>query len=129
MLKVIKFSSVTVVSACALILSQCAPYEDEGIDLPGAPVTSIQWEFIDALDSTGTVIGVDSNRIAVSAEAVEGAFLHLWDFGNGMTSDQPMDTAYYPVEGDYDVSYSVHTNGGMGQASAMVSIAQTLELP
>jgi hypothetical protein len=35
MLKVIKFSSVTVVSACALILSQCAPYEDEGIDSMG----------------------------------------------------------------------------------------------
>ena len=129
MLKVIKFSSVAVIAACVLVLTQCAPYEDEGIDLPGAPTTSVQWEFIDALDSVGTVIGIDSNRIAVSAVAVDGAFLHLWDFGNGMTSDQPMDTAYYPVAGDYEISYSVHTNGGMGQASAMVSIAQTLELP
>jgi hypothetical protein len=129
MLKVIKFSSVAVVAICALVLTQCAPYEEEGISLPGAPVTSIDWSFIDAVDSTGAVIGIDSNRIAVSADAVEGAFLHLWDFGNGMTSDQPMDTAYYPVEGEYEVSYSVHTNGGMGQASAMVSIAQTLELP
>ena len=112
MLKVIKFSSVAVVAICALVLTQCAPYEEEGISLPGAPVTSIDWSFIDAVDSTGAVIGIDSNRIAVSADAVEGAFLHLWDFGNGMTSDQPMDTAYYPVEGEYEVSYSVHTNGG-----------------
>ena len=80
MLKVIKFSSVAVVAICALVLTQCAPYEEEGISLPGAPVTSIDWSFIDAVDSTGAVIGIDSNRIAVSADAVEGAFLHLWDF-------------------------------------------------
>lgn len=107
----------------------CKPYEEEGIDLPGAPVASISWSFIDAVDSLGQVTGIDSNRVAFTAAAVEGAFLQLWDFGNGQTSDQLSDTAYYPVEGAYDVTYSVHTAGGMGLAAETITIEQTLELP
>jgi len=112
-----------------LLVQGCKPYEEEGIDLPGAPSASINWNFIDAVDSLGQVVGIDSNRVFVSAAPVDGAFLHLWDFGNGQTSDQTSDTAYYPQEGDYTISYSVHTAGGMGQASATINIAQTLELP
>ena len=115
--------------ALLLVVQGCKPYTEEGIDLPGGPTASISWDFIDAIDSTGQVVGIDSNRVAVNAEAVEGAFLHLWDFGNGQTSDKPSDTTYYPVEGEYTLSYSVHTAGGMGSASAIVAIDQTLELP
>lgn len=110
-------------------LQGCKPYEEEGIDLPGAPVASISWSFIDAVDSLGQVVGIDSNRVEFSAADVEGSFLQLWDFGNGQTSDRQLDTAYYPVEGDYEVSYSVHTAGGMGQANETITIDQTLELP
>ena len=95
-------------------LQGCKPYEEEGIVLPGAPVASISWSFIDAVDSLGQVVGIDSNRVELRAEDVEGSFLQLWDFGNGQTSDKQLDTAYYPVEGSYEVSYSVHTAGGMG---------------
>ena len=112
-----------------LIVQGCKPYEEEGIDLPGAPSASFSWNFIDAVDSLGQVVGIDSNRVFVSAAPVEGAFLQLWDFGNGQTSDQISDTAYYPQEGDYMIRYSVHTAGGMGQASETINIAQTLELP
>jgi hypothetical protein len=112
-----------------LIVQGCKPYEEEGIDLPGAPSASFSWNFIDAVDSLGQVVGIDSNRVFVSAAPVEGAFLQLWDFGNGQTSDQTSDTAYYPQEGDYTIRYSVHTAGGMGQASETINIAQTLELP
>ncbi|MDA0912970.1 MAG: PKD domain-containing protein [Bacteroidetes bacterium] len=111
------------------LITGCKPYEQEGIELPGAPSASFSWNFIDAVDSLGQVIGVDSNRVALIADPVDGAFLHLWDFGNGQTSDQTADTAYYPQEGDYTITYSVHTAGGMGTASATVNIAQTLELP
>ena len=111
------------------VLEGCKPFEEEGIELPGAPSASISWEFIDAIDSTGQVVGVDSNRVFVSADPVDGAFLQLWDFGNGQTSDRSSDTTYYPVEGEYALSYSVHTAGGMGTATATIVIDQTLELP
>ncbi|HBE10838.1 MAG TPA: hypothetical protein DCY76_00240, partial [Flavobacteriales bacterium] len=110
-------------------LQGCKPYEEEGIVLPGAPVASISWSFIDAVDSLGQVVGIDSNRVELRAEDVEGSFLQLWDFGNGQTSDKQLDTAYYPVEGSYEVSYSVHTAGGMGLATDVINIEQTLELP
>jgi hypothetical protein len=110
-------------------LQGCKPYEEEGIVLPGAPVASISWSFIDAVDSLGQVDGIDSNRVELRAEDVEGSFLQLWDFGNGQTSDNQLDTAYYPVEGSYEVSYSVHTAGGMGLATDVINIEQTLELP
>ena len=112
-----------------LAIQGCKPFEEDGIDLPGAPNAIISWEFIDAVDSTGQVVGTDSNRVFVSAEPVEGSFLQLWDFGNGQTSDQSSDTTYYPVEGEYMLSYAVHTAGGMGTATATVVIDQTLELP
>ncbi len=115
------------VALCSL--PGCKPYEEEGISLPGAPTASISWSFIEAVDSLGQAAGIDSNRIEFAAADVEGAFLQLWDFGNGETSDKQLDTAYYPVEGDYNVSYSVHTSGGMGLASETISIDQTLELP
>ncbi len=117
-------------AAVVLFMAQgCKPYEEEGIELPGAPSASFEWNFIDAVDSLGQVVGIDSNRVFVTAAAVDGAFLHLWDFGNGQTSDQTSDTAYYPQEGDYTISYSVHTAGGMGSTSQALNIAQTLELP
>ena len=108
-------------------LQGCKPYEEEGIVLPGAPVASISWSFIDAVDSLGQVVGIDSNRVELRAEDVEGSFLQLWDFGNGQTSDKQLDTCY-PVEGSYEVSYSVHTAGGMGLATDVINIEQTLEL-
>ena len=81
-------------AAVVLFMAQgCKPYEEEGIELPGAPSASFEWNFIDAVDSLGQVVGIDSNRVFVTAAAVDGAFLHLWDFGNGQTSDQTSDTA------------------------------------
>jgi hypothetical protein len=71
--------------ALLLVVQGCKPFEEEGIDLPGAPTATISWEFIDAIDSTGQVVGTDSNRVFVSAEAVEGAFfaaLGFWKWSN-----------------------------------------------
>ena len=88
--------NIALVGSFALILcvQGCKPFEEEGIALPGAPVASISWEFIDSIDSTGQVVGTDFNRVAVNADPVEGAFLQLWDFGNGQTSDQSVMITY-----------------------------------
>ena len=49
-----------------LIVQGCKPYEEEGIDLPGAPSASINWNFIDAVDSLGR-----------SSESIQIGFLFL----------------------------------------------------
>ena len=109
-------------------LQGCKPYEEEGIVLPGAPVASISWSFIDAVDSLGQVVGIDSNRVELRAEDVEGSFLQLWDFGNGQTSDKQLDTATTRRRKLRSFLLGAHA-GGMGLATDVINIEQTLELP
>ena len=75
------------------------------------------------------VAGIDSNRIVVEADASEDVFIHLWDFGNGQISHDPVDTMVYYVEGKYGISYQGHAPGGMAYFADSVTIEKTLELP
>jgi len=112
----------------ALLLAAvgCQPIEEEGIDLPGTPNASFDWEYL-YVDTASTPY-VDSNRVVFTSMAGD-AFLHFWDFGNGFTSNATADTTFYPQSGDYEVTYSVYTAGGSGSATAAIPIANTVELP
>ena len=61
----------------------CQPIEDEGIDLPGAPSASFEWEYLYV--DTAAAPYVDSNRVVFTSLAGDG-FLHFWDFGNNLTA-------------------------------------------
>ncbi len=111
-------SILTAALLAAVFFAGCQPYETEGIELPAGPNASFSWSYLPG----------DSNRVVFSSNSTDG-FLHLWEFGNGMTSTLPTDTAYYPQAGDYAVTYSVNNAGGMDQATDTVNIANTLELP
>ena len=104
----------------------CQPIEDEGIDLPGAPSASFEWEYLYV--DTAAAPYVDSNRVVFTSLAGDG-FLHFWDFGNNLTSNALQDTTFYPQSGDYEVTYSVYGAGGSGVATQTVPIANTVELP
>ena len=104
----------------------CQPIEEEGIDLPGAPSASFEWEYL-YVDTAATPY-VDSNRVVFTSLAGDG-FLHFWDFGNNLTSNAVQDTTFYPQSGDYAVTYSVYGAGGSGVATQTVPIANTVELP
>lgn len=110
-------------ASCALLLLACTPYEEEGIELPGGPSASFEYGFVVNPDGS-----LDSNRVALKSTAPDG-FLHFWDFGNGMTSTLPVDTAYYPQEGTYEIVYNVYNAGGSAEATVSVNIESTLELP
>ena len=113
-----KFNIAIVFSAVVLIYA-CTPYEEDGIDLPDGPSATFSWSYLEN----------DSNRVVLTGLSSEDSFLHLWEFGNGLTSVLESDTAFYPQAGEYEVTYTVHNAGGMSQSSQMVSISQTLELP
>lgn len=110
----------------AMAIVGCQPIEEEGIDLPGAPSASFDWDYL-YVDTAATPY-VDSNRVVFTSLAGD-AFLHFWDFGNGFTSNATTDTTFYPQAGDYEVTYSVYTAGGSGSASATIPVANTVELP
>ena len=54
--------------ALLLVVQGCKPYTEEGIDLPGGPEATISWDFIDAIDSTGQVVGIDSEYASLAQE-------------------------------------------------------------
>ena len=102
----------------------CQPTVDEGIDLPGSPSASFDWDYLYV--DTAAVPYVDSNRVVFTSLAGDG-FLHFWDFGNGLTSNEIQDTAFYPQAGDYEATYSVYSAGGSGTATATIPVANTVE--
>jgi hypothetical protein len=95
----------------------CNPCIEQGSDLPGPPTVEAVWFYL------------DSNTVVVEADASEDVFLHFWDFGNGKTSNAPVDTAIYYVEGTYGIQYQGHAVGGMALFQDSVLIEKTLELP
>ena len=111
----------------AIGLMGCDPYVEDSPGLPGTPSGEAMWHFLP--DTVDGVVGIDSNRIVVSAETSDDVFIHLWDFGNGKTSNNPVDTMVYYVEDTYGISYQGHAEGGMVYFKDSVTIEKTLELP
>jgi PKD repeat protein len=95
-----KFNIAIVFSAVVLIYA-CTPYEEDGIDLPDGPSATFSWSYLEN----------DSNRVVLTGLSSEDSFLHLWEFGNGLTSVLESDTAFYPQAGEYEVTYTVHNAG------------------
>ena len=114
-------------AVAAFGLMGCDPYMEDSPGLPNKPTGNALWYFLP--DTVDGVVGIDSNRIVVSAETSDDVFLHLWDFGNGKTSHAAQDTFTYFVEGTYDLTYQGHSAGGMVNFESSVSIEKTLELP
>ena len=114
-------------AVAAIGLMGCDPYMEDSPGLPGKPTGNAIWYFLP--DTVDGVVGIDSNRIVVSAETSDDVFIHLWDFGNGSTSGDTLDTMTYYVEGTYGISYQGHAEGGMIFFDDSVKIEKTLELP
>ena len=121
--------NISLVAGAALLLAAvgCDPYVETSPGLPAPPTADVQWYFLP--DTVDGVIGIDSNRVVVEAEASEDVFIHLWDFGNGQISNDPVDTMVYYVEGTYAITYQGHAEGGMAYFADSVKIEKTLELP
>ena len=110
-----------------LVWMGCEPFEEDGMDLPSPPVVNADWYFLP--DTVDGVIGIDSNTVVFEAETMDEVFMHFWDFGNGKTSDMPVDTMIYYAEGTYGISYQGHGAGGMHSMQDSIRIERTLELP
>ena len=123
----LKHTSLVALAAALLAVTGCDPYVEQGPGLPDPPTVQSRWYFLP--DTVDGVIGIDSNTVVFEADASEDVFMHLWDFGNGQTSENPVDTMVYYVEGAYGISYQGHAPGGMAYFSDSVYIERTLELP
>ena len=123
----LKCTSLIATAAAFVALTGCDPYVETSPGLPAPPSAEIAWYFLP--DTVDGVVGIDSNRVVVEADVSDDVFIHLWDFGNGQVSNDPIDTMVYYVEGTYGISYQGHAPGGMAYFTDSVTIEKTLELP
>ncbi|MEC7950920.1 MAG: hypothetical protein VX190_06140, partial [Bacteroidota bacterium] len=123
----LKSTSLIAIAAVFVALTGCDPYVETSPGLSAPPSAEIAWYFLP--DTVDGVVGIDSNRVVVEADVSDDVFIHLWDFGNGQVSNDPVDTMVYYVEGTYGISYQGHAPGGMAYFTDSVSIEKTLELP
>lgn len=96
-------------SAIALILAMACKKEDNG---PSVLPLEITTTFLNP-----NVVIFSHNHI--------GDGIASWDFGNGKTSDQEIDTITYPFAGTYNVSLSVFTSTGELTATDEVVITES----
>lgn len=54
-----------------------------------------------------------------------GGFIKKWDFGNGASAEGSEVEAYFPFEGEYEVTLTVYSKGGSVSSSETISIANT----
>jgi len=94
-----------------VIFSSCEPQMDNAPGLGAKPTVDF------SIDDT------NPNYLVFTAES-NNAFVYLWDFGNGMTSTQKVDTVYYPFKKDYTVTLTVSGNGGSASKTQTISISQ-----
>lgn len=103
--------------AALLAATGCNPIVEPGPELPAPPTAEVTLSFL------------DSNTVVFEAETGADVFMQLWDFGNGKTSSDAVDTMTYYVEGSYAISHQAHGTGGMALYEDTVVIERTLELP
>lgn len=75
---------------------------------------------------TVTPLTSNPNKIVVQS-TTPGAFMWLWDFGNGSTARGETDTVLYTKKGDYDISLTAFGQGGSAAATQKVSIADDVK--
>ncbi len=78
---------------------------------------------ISAVTFTATPLASNPNFIVVK-NTTPGAFLLLWDYGNGGTSKKESDTVLYDVKGTYTVTLIAFNAGGKNSVSQAITIAR-----
>jgi PKD repeat protein len=72
---------------------------------------------------TANPLSSNPNEIAVN-NTTKGAFMSLWNFGNGQTSRNKMDTVIYTFKGQYKITLKAFGHGGIDSTSKKVTIDQ-----
>ena len=106
----------------ALVLGNCAPFQEDDINLPplpGAPEFSVE-----------PLAGIP-NKIVVK-DLSSGFFSRVWAFPGGTPAKSTLavDTVFYPKKGDYVITLytAVEGGGGSSQTSKTVNIANDVSI-
>lgn len=96
-----------------VFLCGCEPYEVDDIDLGPAPTGSFTYEILP-----------NNPNLVRFVSQTDNAFLIGWDFGNGVSSNQAVDTANFLFAGEYVVTMTAAGRGGSASSMQTIVIAQ-----
>lgn len=100
----------------ALVMFACAPQIDDTVDIGQAPTE-------DQLDFTITKGATDFKFVLKNTSAITG--IASWDLGNGSKSTEASPTVTYAVPGEYTVTMTLVTRGGIAKKSKKVVQTKT----
>ena len=103
-------------AALMLVMFACAPEMEEGVDIGAAPTE-------DQLDFTITPGNTDFKFVLNNTSSVTG--IASWDLGNGSKSTEASPTVNFPMPGEYTITMTLITKGGVASKSKKVVQTKT----
>lgn len=103
-------------AALILVMFACAPEMDEGVDIGAAPTA-------DQLDFSITPGNTDFKFVLNNTSSVTG--IASWDLGNGSKSTEASPTVNFPMPGEYTITMTLITKGGVASKSKKVVQTKT----
>ncbi|MCW0483783.1 PKD domain-containing protein [Gaoshiqia sediminis] len=107
---------LTGMAALFLALFACSPEMDDSVDIGAAPTE-------DQLDFTIAPGANDFKFVLTNTSSVTG--IVSWDLGNGSKSSAASPVATYPLPGDYTITMTLITKGGMATKSRTLTQTKT----
>lgn len=107
---------IIIINILSLLVFSCDPLGEKDLKL-GAPPT--------AEDAVFTYAPSAENDNIINFTAPSGAFLKVWNFGNGTTARGNSVTGIFPLKGTYEVTLTVYTSGGSMTSKQTVVIEET----
>ncbi len=107
---------LTGIAALLLTLFACSPEMDDAVDIGPAPTE-------DQLDFTITPGANDFKFVLTNTSSITG--IVSWDLGNGNKSTDVSPVATYPLPGNYTITMTLITKGGMAQKSKTLTQTKT----
>jgi len=73
------------------------------------------------------IIEIDNSNINTFTltSTTEGAFLHLWDTGNGYVEGNAINSAYFPDKGEYEIRLIALSSGGVDTSNVQTVVVET----
>ncbi len=103
-------------TALMLVMFACAPEMDDSVDIGQAPTE-------DQLDFSITSAGTDFKFVLKNTSSATG--IASWDLGNGSKSTDASPTVTYALPGEYTVTMTLITRGGIATKSKKVVQTKT----
>jgi len=103
-------------TALMLVMFACAPEMDDSVDIGQAPTE-------DQLDFSITSAGTDFKFVLKNTSSATG--IASWDLGNGSKSTDASPTVTYALPGEYTVTMTLVTRGGIATKSKKVVQTKT----